>query len=116
MKVNKEYVLGLMVVLVSIIAFGASVNYHYTDEVLGDEQIIDKSVLDRAYNDVVDSEDSEWLIPLDKIIKVFDENDELIDTRILSPDELPDQEFSILLNQASFMAEYNNSRIYRVVK
>ena len=113
MKVSKNSVLGLMIVMVSIIAIGTSVKYHHETE---EPNVIDKEILDRAYQDVIAEEESEWLIPIDHVIKVFDHNDELIDSRILSPEEFPDEEFSILLNQAAFLAEYNNNRIYRLNK
>ena len=38
----------------------------------------------------------------------------LIDWRILEPEELPDQDFASLLHQSSLMAEYNNSYVYRL--
>ena len=113
MKVSKNSVLGLMIVMVSIIAIGTSVKYHHEAE---EPNVIDKEILDRAYQDVIAEEESEWLIPIDHVIKIFDHNDELIDSRILSPEEFPDEEFSILLNQAAFLAEYNNNRIYRLNK
>ncbi len=110
MKNSKN--LWAAVILIGLFVFiGVSVNYHYsTEETVTDEQ----AVLDRAYQDVVAEENSDDISTMDIIIKIFDGNDELIDSRVLKPEELPDEEFSSLMNQSSLIAEYNNSYIYKI--
>ena len=47
-------------------------------------------------------------------VGLYNDENELIDWRILEPEELPDQDFASLLHQSSLMAEYNNSYVYRL--
>lgn len=108
-NINNIWVAAILIGL--FVFIGVSVNYHYsTEETVTDEQ----AVLNRAYQDVVAEEDVDDLSTMDVIIKVFDVNHELIDSRVLKPEELPDQEFSSLMNQSSLIAEYNNSYIYKI--
>ena len=111
-NISKYYVPALLVGLLLVI--GVSVNYHYqqTEETA----TYYDQVLERAYQDLVAGEDIKVDQASDEstTIKVFDQENELIDWVILSPDELPDQDFASLLLQSSLMAEYNNSYIYQV--
>lgn len=111
-KLTKIYqpllLLGLLVVI------GVSVVYHNQTE----ETVIDEKVLERAYQDVITELDEVAKDYIESImtIKVFDQENELVDYRVLSPDEIADEAFNTLLYQSSLIAEYQNSRIYRIDK
>jgi len=110
MKKNNE-LLGVAVVISFFFVIGVSVNYHHS---LEETVTIEQLILERAYEDVVAAEEADDLSDEDVIIKIFDGNHELVDSRVLRPEELPDQEFSNLMNQSLLMAEYNNSYIYKI--
>ena len=110
MKMNNN-LLGVGVLICFFVVIGVSVNYHHNSE---ETATMNQDILERAYQDVVAEEETDDLSALDIIIKIFDENDDLIDSRVLKPEELPDQEFSNLIHQSSLIAEYNNSYIYKI--
>ncbi len=109
---SKFYAPALLIGLLVVI--GVSVNYHY--ENTEETATIEEQVLERAYHDVVAEEDIEVVQTTEenKTIKVFDKDYELIDSRVLKPEEMLDEDFSSLINQSSLIAEYNNSLIYRI--
>jgi len=109
---SKYYVPSLLIGLLVVI--GVSVNYHYqeTEETV----TIEDQVLERAYHDLVAEEEIglNESGDLNKTIKVYNDENQLVDWRILEPEEMPDQDFASLLHQSSLMAEYNNSYVYRL--
>ena len=111
-NLSKYYMPLLLVGLLVVI--GVSVNYHYqeTEETVTNYD----QVLERAYHDLVAEEELNVAEAADEntTIKVYDQDNELIDWRILSPEEMPDEDFASLLHQSSLMAEYNNSYVYQV--
>lgn len=111
MKTNTN-LLGAAVLVCFFVVIGVSVNYHYSAEKKVTEQ---KEVMERAYQDVVAEEETDdESSAIDVIIKIFDKNDALIDSRVLKPEELPDEEFSSLMRQSTLIAEYNNSYVYQI--
>lgn len=111
-NLSKFYLPVLLIGLLVVI--GVSVNYHYqeTEETV----TIDEQVLERAYHDLVADEELnvDNSTEANTTIKVFDQDNELIDWRVLEPEEMPDEDFASLLLQSSLIAEYNNSVIYKV--
>jgi hypothetical protein len=109
---SKYYLPAVLVGLLVVI--GVSVNYHYqeTEETV----TFDDQMLERAYHDLVAEEEMQAIGSEEEQLtyKIFSEEDELLDFRILSPEELPDEDFSTLLHQSSLIAEYNNSYIYKI--
>lgn len=113
MKIVSKYYMPV-VLMGLLLVIGVSVIYHYDQ---AEEKVIIKDqVLERAYQDVIADEDKTTVYTEDdiKVIKVFSEDNELIDERVLRPDELADREFNQLINQSTLIAEFNNSVIYRV--
>ena len=92
----------------------AAKNYQNDNE--EETVVINDQVLERAYHDVIaDIEESIIGITYElKTIKIYGQNDELIDSRVLSPEELTDEGFNSLIYQSALIAEYNNSYIYRL--
>lgn len=109
MKVKSNFWLAVIIVCLFVV-FGVSVNYHYSSEETAEQE----AILKRAYKDVIAEEEVDDESTLDVVIKIFDKNDELIDSRVLRPEELPDEEFSSLMRQSSLIAEYNNSYVYQI--
>jgi len=83
-----------------------------TNPVEFDEQ----AILERAYEDVRNAEE---LPPLNEelIIKIFDEDNNLIESMtLLSGAEVADEDFRKLINQSTLLAEYSTSKIYQLNK
>ncbi len=72
--------------------------------------------LTRAYNDVIqDNMNAELEEESAEIIKIYDQEDNLIDSIILTEnDVIEDLETKKLLNQASFLTSYSNTKIYKI--
>ena len=83
------------------------------------EEFDEQAILERAYEDVRNSEE---LPPLDEelIIKIFDEDNNLIESMTLLSgdelDEIADEDFRKLINQSTLLAEYRTSKIYQLNK
>jgi len=51
------------------------------------------------------------------IIKIFDEDNQLIDSKtLLAADEIVDEDFRKLINKSTLLDEYCTSKIYRLTK
>ena len=109
---SKYYMPSILIGLLVVIGF--SVNYHYQETEIA--TTIDDQVLERAYNDVISEKEIE-IVPFvddNKTIKIYGNDNELLDSRVLEPNELPDEDFASLINKSSLIAEYSNSYIYKV--
>lgn len=76
----------------------------------------EQAILERAYEDVRNAEE---LPPLEEeqIIKIFDEDNQLIQSMTLvAGDDIKDEDFRKLINQSTLLAEYRTSKIYRLTK
>jgi len=72
--------------------------------------------LERAYNEItMDEFDFEVEEELTEVIKIYDQEDNLIDSIVLTENEvIEDIETKKLLNQAEFLTSYNNTKLYRI--
>ncbi|GEM_PF-5725418 len=74
----------------------------------------DQAILERAYEDVRNSEEFPELEE-EQIIKVFDEDNKLIQSMtLLAGDEINDEDFRKLVNKSTLLAEYSGSKVYRL--
>lgn len=72
--------------------------------------------LERAYSDVTMEEfDFELEEEAIEIIKIYDREDNLVDSIVLTDNEvIEDAETKKLLNRAEFLTSYNNTTLYRI--
>lgn len=72
--------------------------------------------LERAYNEVVMEEfDFELEEELTEVIKIYDQDDKLIDSIVLTGNQvIEDLETKKLLNKAEFLTSYNNTTLYKI--
>lgn len=72
--------------------------------------------LERAYNEVVMEEfDLELEDQSTEVIKIYDQEDKLIDSIVLTGDQvIEDLETKKLLNKAEFLTSYNNTSLYKI--
>ncbi|MBO3700457.1 hypothetical protein [Roseivirga sp. E12] len=72
--------------------------------------------LERAYNDVtMDDFDAELATESYETIKVYDSEDNLVRSIVLTDNEvIEDVEAKKLLNRAEFLTSYNNTSLYRI--
>lgn len=113
MKIVSKYYMPL-VLLGLLMVIGVSVICH--NKQAEETVIIEDQVLERAYQDVITEEVNSAVENAGeaKVIKVFGADNELIDVRVLKPEELADRDFNRLMNQSTLIAEYKNSLIYKV--
>lgn len=72
--------------------------------------------LERAYNEVVMEEfDFELEGEATEVIKIYDQEDNLIDSIVLTGNQvIEDLETKKLLNKAEFLTSYNNTSLYKI--
>lgn len=72
--------------------------------------------LERAYSEVVMEEfDFELEDESTEVIKIYDQEDKLIDSIVLTGDQvIEDLETKKLLNKAEFLTSYNNTSLYKI--
>ena len=103
---------GLVITFAAVLnTFGDTANNEYTNAAY------DEEILERAYADVTieDFEVSE--IENIQTIKVYDTEDNLLETIELAENEvISDLDTQSLMNRAEFLSEYNNTSIYRISK
>lgn len=75
----------------------------------------EQAILERAYEDVRDSEEFPKFEE-EEILKVFNEDNELIKAITLQAGEEIDEDFRKLINRSTLLAEYSASKIYRLNK
>ena len=74
----------------------------------------DQAILERAYEDVRSAEEYPELEE-EQIIKVFDEDNNLIKSMtLMAGDEIIDEDFQKLINQSTLLTEYSTSKVYRL--
>lgn len=111
---NNLLVAGLIVLIASGIFLmnGGSERNESLDAIEFDDQ----AILERAYEDVRNSEEFPQLEG-EQIIKVFDEDNKLIKSMtLLAGDEIIDEDFRKLVNKSTLLAEYSGSKVYRLAR
>lgn len=74
-----------------------------------EKELMERAIADITYEEFVIEEESY------KTIKIFNENNDLIQTVQVGEDELvQDDQTQQLLNQAEFLSEYNNTLVYKI--
>ena len=74
----------------------------------------DQAIWERAYEDVRSAEEYP-AFDEEQIIKVFDEDNNLIKSMtLMAGDEIIDDDFRKLINQSTLLAEYKSSKVYRL--
>lgn len=112
---NNLLVAGLIIVIASGIFLIRSGDANLTDS-LDVMEFDEQAILERAYEDVRDSEEFPQLED-EQIIKVFDEDNKLIQSMtLLAGDEIIDEDFRQLVNQSTLLAEYSGSKVYKLTK
>lgn len=109
---NNLLVAGLIVLITSgifLMNSGTDLN-----ESLDAIEFDDQAILERAYEDVRNSEEFPQ-IEEEQIIKVFDEDNRLIKSMtLLAGDEIIDEDFRKLVNKSTLLAEYSGSKVYKL--
>lgn len=110
---NNLLVAGLIVLIASGIFLISGGGSDLTDS-LDAIEFDDQAILERAYEDVRNSEEFPQLEE-EQIIKVFDEDNKLIQSMtLLAGDEIIDDDFRNLVNKSTLLAEYSGSKVYRL--
>lgn len=107
---------AILILLITTGIFLANKEDTHSDESLNAIEFNDQAILERAYEDVRNSEEFPQLQE-EQIIKVFDEDNKLIQSMILlSGDEIIDEDFRKLVNKSTLLAEYSGSKVYRLTR
>lgn len=102
--------------LAAVVTFVAAMNsYGVTSEEENIEFTFDETALmERAIADL-SVEEFEFEESTSKTIKIYNQNDELLETVTLAADEVVEDDLTQQrLNQAEFLSAYNNTLIYRI--
>ncbi len=102
--------------LAVVVTFVAGINSY--GETANEEEFVfdynETALMERAIADMA-VEDFDFEEDNLKTIKIYNENDELLETVTVGQDEIVEDELTQQrLNQAEFLSEYNNTLIYRI--
>lgn len=115
-RTNNLMIAGLIVVVTAtLFILNADEKSVFTESIEAFE-FDDQAILERAYEDVRNSEEYPQLEE-EQIIKIFDEDHQLIQSMtLLAGDEIIDEDFRKLINKSTLLAEYRTSKIYKLNK
>ncbi len=102
--------------LAVVVTFVAGINSY--GETANEEEFVfdydETALMERAIADMA-VEDFDFEEDNLKTIKIYNENDELLETVTVGQDEVVEDELTQQrLNQAEFLSEYNNTLIYKI--
>ena len=114
---KRVFMLGAAVFTMAVLYLLTPKNQEFIES-LDAIEFDEQALLERAYEDVRNAEE---LPPLEledeQIIKIFDEDNQLIQSMtLMSGDEIADEDFRKLINQSTLLAEYRTSKIYQLNK
>lgn len=114
-RTNNMLIAGL-IVLITATLFLLDSGGQGLNESIEAIEFDDQAILERAYEDVRNSEEFPQLEE-EQIIKIFDEDNQLIQSMtLLAGDEIIDEDFRKLINKSTLLAEYRTSKIYKLNK
>lgn len=104
---------GIITFTAAMSTFGVTKNLE-ADE-LSALELLELKTLERAYTDTFQQEKELDVVSEYRTIKVYDSNDELLETIELSEgDVIDDLSSQQLIHKAEFLSEYNNTSIYKI--
>lgn len=104
---------GLITFTAAMSTFGVTKNLEPNE--LSEAEILDMKMLERAYVDTFQMEKDLSIKSEVKTIKVYDSNDELLETIELGEgDIIENLNSKHLVHKAEYLSEYNNTSIYKI--